>query len=78
MLIYSKDNDTITCTQVILGGMGSDVSKSTHIWDKHRYMTDKLENGKDVLVTGGTYASAIYSGKFEPRNKFERYLNVTS
>jgi hypothetical protein len=77
MLIYSKDNDIVSCTQVILGANSSNVSKSNHIWDKHRHMTDKLENGKDVLVTGGTYASAIYTGKFEPRNMFIGYLNDT-
>jgi hypothetical protein len=74
MLIYFKDEDEVGCIQVMLGAGKSDVSKSKHIWDKHKKMTDELVNGGDVLVTGGSYATAVYEGKYEPREMFKHYM----
>ena len=74
MLIYHKTNEKIMTTQVMVGFGYSSVIHGSHVWEKHQENVDKLENNGDVFVTGGTYASAIYDGKFEPREMFNHYI----
>lgn len=74
MLVYHKTNNEVICTQVTLGASISDVTHGSFIWEKHRDAVDKLINDGDVWVTGGTYASSVYSGKLEPREMFTHYI----
>jgi hypothetical protein len=74
MIIYHKTNNEIRSTEVIYNAKGSNISHGNYVWDKHRENVDKLEDGGDVFVTGGTYYGAIYEGKLEQRASFANYL----
>ena len=75
MLIYHKTNNEIQCTCVQYSAGASTVSHSGYVWDKHRAMVDTLVNDGEVFVTGGNYLGAVYEGKFEPRDMFERFMS---
>jgi len=74
MIIYHKTNGKNVTTEVILSAGQSKVSNGTHIWDKDKKIVKSLKDNGDVYVIGGTYATAMYCGKIEPREMFKQYL----
>jgi len=76
MLIYHITNNTLYVTEVMIGSIKSSVNKFKvkNIPEKHVKNISELRNNGLVYVTGGTYASANYDGKFEPRKMFRGYL----
>jgi len=60
--LYHKTNNRIVSTCVMLGFIKDNITHGNHVWDKHKEMVSKLENDGDVLVTGGTFVGAKYSG----------------
>lgn len=75
MLIYHKTKDEIHCTAVQYFSGNSVVTHSSYVWEKHKEAVETLENDGEVYVTGGNYLGAVYEGKFEPRDMFERYMS---
>ena len=79
MLIYHRTDDKLQVTQVILSGGPSKVDTfdkaMEDVPNSHKGGVRILRNGGDVYVTGGTYSSAVYSGKREPRSMFLDYIS---
>jgi len=78
MLIYSKENDVLKVTQVVVGGGTSDVSshrvsEETRP-DKHQAMLKQLKEGQ-ILVTGNT--SIMGDGIFLD-NVYTQYTEIES
>lgn len=78
MLIYHITNNQLVCTQVVMG-FTTQVShfnkKLEDVPAIHLDSVKELRNGGKVYVTGATYATSKYEGRFEDRQAFEHYLN---